>query len=133
MVNNISTGEIRVATWNADGNVNRKNELEVFLEKHDICILLVNETFLKPQITFKLKGFHSVRKDRQAARGGGVAVFYRSSLAVTKLEFNTQLEAVGVLRKLAIKNLPSSQSTVLPRMISKRPTLGSSLKDQEQQ
>lgn len=69
MVNHSHSVNIKVATWNGDGILHKKNEVGVFLEFHGISILLVSEIHLKPHQSFRLRGFNSVRKDHPAQRG----------------------------------------------------------------
>lgn len=94
---------LTIATWNADGLKYRREELEAFLFAHDISVLLVSETFLKPGDSFHIQGFRCYRKDRKAKKGGGVAVFVRGNPCCEKIDLDdleSSLEAVGVRLKI---------------------------------
>lgn len=67
--------------WNCQGitTVSHSVELHLFMKELSIDILLLNETFLKPNHTFLLPGYDVYRKDR-TTHGGGVVVAIRSNL-----------------------------------------------------
>lgn len=77
---------LKICTWNAAGIKRKRNEVQVFFNTHDVSIFMVGETFLKPGDSFNLRGFRCFRKDRPAKVGGGVAVFFRSSISATQIQ-----------------------------------------------
>lgn len=89
---------LTIATWNANGLRQRKAELESFLDEQEVSILMVGETFLKRGNPFMLRGFRSFRLDREGRPGGGVAIFFRSSICAERVtvQSNSRLEAIGL-------------------------------------
>lgn len=74
--------DLRIAAWNANGLLNRKNELHVFLETQKIDVCLVSETHLTNQSYFKLRGYktyHTIHPRNQAR--GGSAVIVKESIS----------------------------------------------------
>lgn len=67
------TRHLRIAAWNANGLVPRKNELHFFATDLDVDVILVSETHLQPYHTFSLPAYQSYRTDRpHRPRGGQV-------------------------------------------------------------
>lgn len=61
---------LRIVQWNAKSVLPRRDELA----KHcgDFNIIMISETWLSADKTFKLRGFDTVRRDRENQSGGGV-------------------------------------------------------------
>ncbi|KAK9694251.1 Endonuclease-reverse transcriptase [Popillia japonica] len=57
--------------WNACSLKEKRSELIEVLERYNIDILLVSETFLKPGHRFTLPGYSVCRVDRLRTKGGG--------------------------------------------------------------
>ncbi|KAH1023779.1 hypothetical protein HUJ05_003380 [Dendroctonus ponderosae] len=77
----MNTKEIRIVTWNANGIIGKKAELEVFLHSQHIDVCLVSETHLTNQSFVKIHGYkcyHSIHPDNQAK--GGSAIFIKESI-----------------------------------------------------
>lgn len=107
-----------VATWNANGLIRGKDELEVFLEDREVAVMLVSETRLKPGQYFGLRNYQVFRKDRDS-RGGGVAVLVRKNLQARQVEVVSTIEAIGAEVELrgkrqtfvAVYNPPKNRMT----------------------
>ncbi|CAK1594422.1 unnamed protein product [Parnassius mnemosyne] len=87
---------IAVVFFNAHGLKNQINEVWTFLTDHQIDILLVQETFLKPSLRDpKIANYRLIRNDRIGNRLGGTLIYYRSSLHVVPIDTPqlTELEA----------------------------------------
>ena len=68
--------------------LNKKDEVEEFIHKHNIDIMCLAETFLTsetPDSLVNIPNYKLIRQDRPGF-GGGVAAYVRSSLHVTRLE-----------------------------------------------
>ena len=61
-------------------------------------VLCVQETWLKPQLDFVVKGFTAVRKDRrwETGRGGAVATFIQTGMSNKVVYVSTGHEAIGI-------------------------------------
>uniref|UniRef100_A0ABD2WKB1 Endonuclease/exonuclease/phosphatase domain-containing protein n=1 Tax=Trichogramma kaykai TaxID=54128 RepID=A0ABD2WKB1_9HYME len=77
-------------------------------EAHKFDIIILVETWLKESKSFKLKGFHIIRFDRQVGSGGGLAICIKDNLFYekTKIKFNSnKLETGSVIIKVNPHNL----------------------------
>nr|CAD7438644.1 unnamed protein product [Timema bartmani] len=73
--------ELTVALWNANGVAGKKAELESFLAKHRVDVMLLGETHLRSAVRFSLAEFICHRSDRAGDVGrGGTAVLVRRGL-----------------------------------------------------
>ena len=75
-----ANNDLKISTWNARSVKNKKHEVINFIEKHNIDILLITETFLKPHIAFHIPNFLIYRNDRLNQTGGGVAIIIKNSI-----------------------------------------------------
>lgn len=78
---------LKIMHWNAQSitNISKQIELQLFLHSNTIDILLLNETFLKPDLNFKIPGYRIYRHDRES-NGGGVAIVIKNSIRNTLLK-----------------------------------------------
>lgn len=88
---------IKICSWNANGLRPKLAELREFLSRLKVDIMLLNETKLTPEIAFKIKNYHIIRKDR-TAHGGGVAIIISDKIAYTTVPINNRvsLECIGI-------------------------------------
>lgn len=72
----------KILLWNAQGisNKSKQIQLEYFVQRERIDIILLVETFLKQQHAFQLKDFMVYRNDRLNQAHGGVAMAIRKTL-----------------------------------------------------
>lgn len=72
---------LKVMHWNCQGitTYSKSVELHNFIKENSIDVLLLNETFLKSNHSFKMSGYKVYRKDR-ISHGGGVAIVIKSTL-----------------------------------------------------
>lgn len=66
-----------ILQWNARSLIANGQEFKKYIDNliekpHIICI---QETWLKPQMDFIIKGYNVIRNDREYGRGGGIAMF----------------------------------------------------------
>src|ERR1044071_6731975 len=76
-----TTHNLRIATWNATGILNRREELEVFLHMQSIDICLLSETHFTRESYLKIRGYrtyHTLHPDNQAR--GGSAIIIKESI-----------------------------------------------------
>lgn len=71
---------LEMAYWNANGLACKQNELREFAERYDLDVILVCETHLRAGDKPRLPNYRFYRNDRVGARGGGTAIFVRTSL-----------------------------------------------------
>jgi hypothetical protein len=75
------TSKTNIATWNANGLMNKKHQLLNFIQHRNIDIMLINETKLKRTQKFTLRGFSIIRKDRADNSGaGGVLALIKNNI-----------------------------------------------------
>ena len=74
--------DLRIATWNANGILDKRIELEIFLNIQNIDVCLISETHLTRESFLRIKGYqvyHTYHPDNKAR--GGSAVIVKQSLA----------------------------------------------------
>lgn len=99
---------INIASWNARGLRNKKEELTNFLVQNNINICLVSETLLNHKISMKINNFFCYRCDRENNRGGGVALLISKNISHTLLP-SLQTE---VIENIGVKVLTSNNNYV---------------------
>lgn len=72
---------LNIINWNANGVLNKKIELGNFLRSTKTDIMVITETFLKPDNIFKINNYAIHRLDRTTGPKGGVAIVVRSDIA----------------------------------------------------
>ena len=83
---------IQIGHWNVNRLTTSKfDQIKQFLNdkngKPQVDVLLLNETFLKPDILdsfYSIPGFTIFRRDRQTKNGGGVLAFVTDELSVSR-------------------------------------------------
>lgn len=85
-----------IMQWNARSLIANGQELKHMLDglEHKPEIICIEETWLKPQLDFKIPGYKCERKDRENIVGGGCATFIRNGIQYRRIEINTVLECV---------------------------------------
>lgn len=95
-----NVGVLRVANWNGRSVHGKKLEFFDFLERHDVDVGIVTETWLKTDLAFYHPNFSCVRLDRDsvdAERGGGVLIAVRTGITFKELSISTKvIETVGI-------------------------------------
>lgn len=69
--------DLRIATWNANGILNKKHDLEVFMNIQHIDVCLISETHMTNQSHLKLNGYktyHTTHPDNQARGGSAIII-----------------------------------------------------------
>uniref|UniRef100_A0A6M2DG86 Putative rna-directed dna polymerase from mobile element jockey n=1 Tax=Xenopsylla cheopis TaxID=163159 RepID=A0A6M2DG86_XENCH len=72
---------IKIALWNANGLLNHKNEVEVFLKTNSIDILLISETHFTDKTYFKIpyyNFYHTYHPDGKSH--GGTAILIKNNI-----------------------------------------------------
>lgn len=90
-----------LGTWNAHGVAQYTSELKYFVDKHDMSVLMLTETYLKPGDCFNLRGIQVFRKDRtDGRRGGGVAVCIRAKYSAKECNLESNIETASAETKI---------------------------------
>lgn len=69
--------DLRIITWNANGIINKKDELEVLLNTIKIDVCLISETHFTKQSYFNIRGYkiyHTIHPSNQARGGSAVII-----------------------------------------------------------
>ena len=77
---------IKIIYFNANGLNRQKQAFQKFIEDHQIDVALINETFLKPHITFRLANYNVIRNDRLDQQNGGTAIVIKRSIPFTEID-----------------------------------------------
>ena len=73
--------------WNANGLKNKMVELEDKARTLEIDIILIQESKLRSSdANPKLKGYATIRKDREVGRGGGLVTFIKEDIPFTVID-----------------------------------------------
>jgi len=77
---------LRIVTWNANGLIQHKLELENFLQQEKIDVILISETHFTNKSVFNLRGYrvYSTEHPSNKARGG-TAIIIRASIQYFEL------------------------------------------------
>lgn len=97
--NSVILRSLQIAFWNANGLQQARNELEEFIDRHHLDVVLVSETKLRAATRDpNIPGFTLVRTDRPTGPGGGTAIYIRKILKfyVAEKPDLRHLEATGV-------------------------------------
>ena len=83
--------------WNANGLAAHKIELEKYLIEISYApdVICIQETFLKPNRPFTLKGYNLVRKDRIEPKGGLITCI-KNNINYTEIGVPDDLECIGI-------------------------------------
>lgn len=84
---------LKICTFNANSLNPKKPEFLNFLTTYKIDVCLVQETFLKPSITFNLPNYTVHRSDRLHNKRGGTAIIIKNHLKHDRLDDPTDTEA----------------------------------------
>ncbi|CAH1384245.1 unnamed protein product [Tenebrio molitor] len=85
------TFKIKIATWNANGIINKIDETKTFLMTEKIDIMIINETKLTSSDKLYFNNYKTYRQDRPTnTRAGGVAIIIKSDIAHRQIKTTTQ-------------------------------------------
>jgi hypothetical protein len=91
--------DIRIVTWNANGLLQHRNELQMFLDIKKIDICLVSETHFTNESYIRLKGYcvyHTIHPSN-AARGGSAVIIRDSVQHFEEISISTEKMQVTVV------------------------------------
>lgn len=74
--------KFRLIQWNAKSILLRYNELCRYTSQYNLFI--ISETWLTTDKSFIVKGFDTVRRDRENRKGGGVMILINNSIKYKK-------------------------------------------------
>ena len=89
---------INILQWNAEGVYQKKTSLEERLRQEDIEIACLQETHLKENQRFNVRGYQTFRQDRVGRSKGGIALLVKNTLSAKEFSVSTndQTEIQGV-------------------------------------
>jgi len=83
---------LRIIAWNANGLVQRKQELDDFLHNENIDIALVSEIHFTPWTVLKIRNYNIYTTLHPSGKArGGTAIFIKESIKHFELEEHSQL------------------------------------------
>lgn len=85
-----------VLQWNARNLIANGQEFKGLVEKckEKPDIICVQESWLKPNLDFVIKGYDGVRKDRKEGNGGGCVPFVKRGVQYRVVAIGKQLEYI---------------------------------------
>ena len=98
---------LNIIQWNAEGVGNKKVPLTERLHKECIDIACIQETHLTPSRRFNIRGYETLRHDREGRQKGGTLILVRNSLIPKELKVDTnqQSEVHGACVTIGNKNI----------------------------
>ena len=88
--------KLKISHWNANGIKSKLTELKYYIQKHNIDVMLINETKIENKKECNVNGYKCFRKDHNVA-GGGELIYVKNEIECNEIQFNTNnLEAVGL-------------------------------------
>lgn len=89
---------LTILQWNARSLVANGQEFKKFVYELPVLpdLLCIQETWLAPQLQFKIPGYMAVRKDRVDGHGGGCCTFIGERLVYRELQVRGESECVAV-------------------------------------
>lgn len=86
-VNNQNTNLLNIVYWNAAGIANKMTELESFMLRHNVDIMMITETRIGPTSNINIDGYvNYLVPSPESNRKGGVAIYIRGNLRHSALE-----------------------------------------------
>ncbi|KAG5877047.1 hypothetical protein JTB14_029375 [Gonioctena quinquepunctata] len=87
-----------IIQWNCNGLQLHLPEIQLIKSRCNPTAFILQETHLRPEQSFRLRGFTSFRKDLNpdGRAKGGVAIFLRDSIHAQEIRINTRLQAVAI-------------------------------------
>lgn len=84
--------------WNARSLISNGQEFKKYIDKLEEKpdVICIQETWLKPQLDFIIKGYNAVRRDRESGRGGGVVTFIQNGMSYKVMRISTEHESITV-------------------------------------
>jgi exonuclease III len=114
-----------LASWNADGARNRKQELDHFVGQHSIDICLLAETHLRSREVFRLANYVCHRNDQLTERGRTAILGRRGILHAVPVQGLQHLEAAAIHVMVATKPVKILAAYMSPT----RPLIASDLSE----
>ena len=80
MSDKIMSRKLNVLHLNVQSATNKKIDIEQAAQDKQLDIIMLNETMLKPNKQFKLRGYTEHRHERSRAERGGVCICGRNTI-----------------------------------------------------
>lgn len=97
MLNHKEINEINILQWNCRSVHDKIGALCALIDMYNVDVVLLSETFLSNEKSFKISGFNIMRNDRNS-RGGGVAIAIKNCWEFTDMNLISnydQIELIG--------------------------------------
>lgn len=87
-----------ILQWNCNGLLYHAAELKQLILEHDPFCVCMQETHLKPEATFIMRGYSATRKDDILVNRakGGVIILLKDNIPYTHIPLQTNLQAVAI-------------------------------------
>lgn len=79
----LTLSPLTILNWNANGLLQKGDELKSFILEHNIDVCIITETHTKPGQSFKMANYNIYRCDRIHHRGGGSAILAKRSISTS--------------------------------------------------
>jgi hypothetical protein len=100
----LKPSSLKIAMWNANGLLHKRQELQEFAFAHNLDAILISETHLNAGHIPNLPSYVFHRNDRQTGRGGGTGVYIKRCIdhyALITPAMRNEIEATCVVVRTA--------------------------------
>ena len=88
---------LKILQWNIRGYINNYNELLLVISTHKPQIIALQETHINEKRNIPIPlNYTLIQKNRQTNSYGGVGILVQSSIQHDKLDFDNNIEIVGI-------------------------------------
>ena len=80
---------LNILQWNAEGVRGKKEALSYYLKTHKVDVACIQETHLKEEARFSIRGYQTYRKDRKSGHKGGALTLVKNSIPAIEMEVDS--------------------------------------------
>ena len=92
-----SRPRLTIVSWNAGGIQPHAAQLKLYTEEMEPDVVCIQETWLRKDTKFEIKGYSMEAKSRTDRRGGGVAIFIKESISYERIpNIPNKIEGVSI-------------------------------------
>lgn len=87
-----------ILQWNARSLIANGQEFKNYVDNQCVKpnVICIQETWMIPKLEFSIKGYSSVRRDRENGKGGGVITFIQKGIQYREIKRGKELEYIDV-------------------------------------
>ena len=100
---------LRICHWNAEGVMPKKLDLQTFLKHNNVDVCCIQETHMKKDQRFHVRGYEPFKRPRETGPKGGILTLVKNTYPAIEIHRSTDTEDTEVLGvKLLLEEKPLS-------------------------